>query len=450
MRWGSAVALAWVLSACALSDRPPAEPVDAGEDHADAVEPEPTASGRDAASAAPVPESDPAPETLDPRHAPSVGTGSDRTGVRPHTVEPPAAESDGPDGAEGDEPRSFTVAATGDLLIHSPVWHSARAAAGADAEFDFRPMFDDVAGVFEAADLALCHLEVPLSRDNTDLSGYPLFQAPWQLAGAVADAGYDACSTASNHALDQGAEGVRSTLDALDEVGVGHAGTARAPERADAPKLYEAGGVTVGHVAATYGLSGPPPPAEWMVDLLDADAIAADAERARAAGAEFVVASLHWGVEYRREPTAGQRQLADELLGGDAIDLVVGHHAHRVQPVERRDDGVVVFGLGNFLSHQSAACCPAATQDGLIALVDVGEVAPGEFEATDVRAVPTWVDRDDGHRIVDVLGELAAQPDAARRRVLQASRRRTHQALVAVDGETAPRLVSARQAAKGE
>ena len=131
---------------------------------------------------------------------------------------------------------SFTLAVTGDILIHSPLVD--RAAAFGDASgqsYDFRPMFERIAPIISAADLALCHLEVPLSADNQDLSGYPLFNAPREVAQAIAYAGYEGCSTASNHSIDQGVQGAAETLDILDAAGVGHAGTARNADEAANP-----------------------------------------------------------------------------------------------------------------------------------------------------------------------------------------------------------------------
>jgi len=270
-------------------------------------------------------------------------------------------------------------------------------------------MFAAVRPLLSAADLAICHLETPLSRDNSDLSGYPQFNVPFQLAAALADAGYDGCSTASNHAFDAHADGVAATLLQLDRVGLGHAGTARTAEEAATPWRYRVKGVTVGHLSYTFGLNGAVLPAHqpWLVNLIDANRILADAQAARAAGAEFLVVSLHWGVEYRSSPSDGQSVLAHQLLPSPDIDLIVGHHAHVVQPVERIGAEYVAYGLGNFLSNQSAACCTASAQDGVIIEVRVTEsVERGSFTVDGVTFAPTWVDRRD-FRIVPVALALA-------------------------------------------
>jgi poly-gamma-glutamate capsule biosynthesis protein CapA/YwtB (metallophosphatase superfamily) len=351
-----------------------------------------------------------------------------------------AADPDGDAyGAEtaAEPPRRLTIAATGDILPHTAV---IRRAAGYGAEsgesYDFRPMFAEIAPILGAADLAICHLEVPLSADNADVfgggdrrtaRGAPLFTSPWELAIAIGDAGFDACSTAHNHSSDAGEEGIVATLDALEDAGVVPAGTYRAPDEVEVPVLHDVQGVTVAHLSATYGLNVPlPQERSWMVDVIDVDTIVADAETARDAGAEFVIVSLHHGLEYQIEPSDHQRARSDELLASGAIDLLLGHHAHVVQPIERLHDRVAVHGLGNLLSNMDPAVTGPPTQDGVIVLLEVTEDAEtGAFDVTDVSYVPTWVDRET-HVIVDVGAALeTGDLDDRRRAELEASWDRT-------------------------
>ena len=157
----------------------------------------------------------------------------------------------------------------------------------------------------------------------------------------------------------------------------------------------------VAHLSATFSLNGfrLPSDQQYLVDLIDPDDLIEEAWVARSAGAEFVVVSLHWGAEYRHEPVQSQVDWLEEILPSDAIDLVIGHHAHVVQPVDKLGDEWVVYGVGNFLSNQSANCCVAASQDGMIATVELFETAPGEIEAVGVHYIPTWVDRGNGYVI---------------------------------------------------
>lgn len=304
--------------------------------------------------------------------------------------------------------RSFTIAATGDFLIHSLVYQQALT-YGDGQRYDFDPMLAEVRPLLAGADLALCHLEVPLSADNGDLSGYPLFSAPRELAQDIAEVGYDSCSTVSNHALDRGQAGIQATLDALDAAGVRHAGSARTPEEATTPTILDVNGVDIGHLAYAYGFNGLPIPQPWAVNQLDATRVIDDARAAREAGAEFVVVSLQWGAEYQQTPTADQQQLAQTILASPEVDLIVGHHVHVVQPVGKVGEEIVAYGLGNFLSNQSPdAGLLASTQDGVILHLRVEETTPGRFAVTDLSFTPTFVDRAGGYVIRPV--DLSSNP----------------------------------------
>lgn len=294
------------------------------------------------------------------------------------------------------QPRRATLAFTGDVLIHRPVSRRARAdAAAAGREgYDFAQMLAPVAPRLRDATVAICHLETPLSTTNDDLSGYPTFRAPTEVAAGLADAGFDGCSVSSNHALDKGPAGVAATLDVMDAAGLRHTGTARSAEEAAAPSIYDAAGIRVGHLSYSYGFNGFRVPAAqpWLANAIDPDRIVADASATRAAGAELVVVSLHWGTEYRHDPTPAQRSVAERLAASGLVDLVVGHHAHVVQPVTKVGDMWVVYGLGNLLSSNADRCCPKVTIDGLLATVGVADGPEGP-EVSHVTVTPTYNER---------------------------------------------------------
>ncbi|WP_214320025.1 CapA family protein [Nonomuraea sediminis] len=278
----------------------------------------------------------------------------------PHAVATPYA-------GKSHEARSFTVAATGDVLLHGPLIAQARR-DGHGKGLDFYPLLKGVRDVIGAADLAICHLETPLAPPGGPFHGYPVFSVPPQVVRAIKRVGYDTCSTASNHTIDQGAAGVRRTLRALEAAGLRHAGSARSAAEAARVTLLEVRGVRVAHLSYTYGTNGMMEPRNkpWLVnDGLDPRVIIKAARRARAEGAEVVIVSLHWGTEYQHAPDARQRRVAGRLLASPAIDLIVGHHAHVVQPWDRIHGKWVVYGLGNQVANPSAG--PEGTHQGVIA-----------------------------------------------------------------------------------
>ena len=305
-------------------------------------------------------------------------------------------------------PGSYSIAFSGEVLSHGPIISQAANNGDDEQPYDYEPMFAEVAGLFDAADFAICHVETPVSPDNVNLSGYPIFNAPREMPTGLRAAGYDACSTASNHSYDKGADGVVATLDQLDEAGLGHTGMARSQDERDAPTLYEIGDLTLGHLSYTYGLNGFELPADqpYLVNVTEVDAVLADAAAARAAGADIVVLSIQWGNEYQVDPSETQAQQAAAFLGSGDIDVIMGAHVHVVQPVDVVNGKYVVYGLGNFLSNQSAACCPPASQNGIIAVLEVVGTDADGFEVAGLSFVPTRVDRSD-YSIVPLPQALA-------------------------------------------
>lgn len=253
--------------------------------------------------------------------------------------------------------RGFTLVASGDVLPHSSIIDRARFDAGGTGH-DFRPMFAGAKPVVDRADLALCHMETVYGA-NGDYTGYPAFKSPPEVAAGLAATGYDGCSTASNHSLDDGAEGIRRTLDALDRAGVRHAGSARTEAEARTVTVLRAGEAQVAHLAYTYDTNGYPlPPGQpWAVNLIDEGRILAEARAARRAGADVVVVSLHWGTEWQDEPDERQLTLARSLTAartGDRpdIDLILGTHAHVPQAYEKVNGTWVIYGMGDQIAGQ--------------------------------------------------------------------------------------------------
>ncbi|UUU29081.1 CapA family protein [Streptomyces sp. CA-210063] len=322
----------------------------------------------------------------------------------------------GPSAPAGD-PRAFTLVASGDVLPHMSIIEKAYTDAGGDG-YDFRPMLAGVKPVVSGADLAICHMETVYGADG-NYSGYPTFKSPPQVAEGLADTGYDACSTASNHTLDDGAAGIHRTLDALDRAGVRHAGSARTAEEARSPTLMRVRGAQVAHLAYTYGTNGIPLPVDrpWAVNLIDRERILADARAARQAGAEVVVVSLHWGTEWQDAPDAQQLSLGEELTaaathGRPDIDLILGTHAHVPQAYEKVNGTWVVYGMGDQIAgtmyNHSGAVDPRGNQ-GTLARFTFAPPARegGRWTVTKAEFVPQWFDLGSG-RVVDLNSAITS------------------------------------------
>lgn len=293
-------------------------------------------------------------------------------------------------------PRRATLVMAGDLLWHNTVWRSAAAdhavtGNGRDG-FDFDPMFSAVRPLLRLADVALCHEEVPFALPGEPLQSYPVFAAPPAVAPWIASMGFDGCTTASNHSVDQGWEGLKHTADLLSDNGVAPIGTFTSKRDRRRPVILTTdGGVRIGVVAGTYGLNGFPLPQgrPWSVSLWDAENLLHQARRAREAGADIVVVHLHGGNEYDHLPSADQVALVDALTRSDDVDLVLGEHAHVVQPITKVNGTWVVYGMGNLVAQQETS--RPDTYAGIAVRFAFRERTDGTFGVREVAYVPlTW------------------------------------------------------------
>lgn len=306
--------------------------------------------------------------------------------------------------------RTVSILGSGDVLIHPPLTEQAHAdalAAGAQG-YDFDAILGAIAPDVRDADLAICELETPLASPQGPFAGYPEFDAPPQVLTALKHDGYDSCTTASNHSLDQGFAGIVRTLDALDAADLTHTGSARTLREADTPLITTLpNGVRVAELAYSYGFNAhaPPPGKTWSVNPIDVKTILAGAHRAKLAGADIVVVSMHWGTEYDHLATPTQSAQAKALLASPDVDLILGDHAHVVQPMQKINGKWVIYCMGNLIARHDKPVDD--NREGVLAKFTFTEISPHVFRATRAEAVPVWVDIAPAIRLIDLPRALS-------------------------------------------
>lgn len=248
----------------------------------------------------------------------------------------------------------------GDAMQHQGQLDAAKAAGGG-TRYDYSDCFTFIAPAITEADYAVCNLEVPLGG-GTDYSGYPCFSAPDSYVQALKDAGLDMFLTANNHCLDRRDRGARRTITALDSLGVDHIGTyLNQQDRLEkVPFIKNINGIKFGFLNYTYGTNGIEPADGVEVALIDKKRMADEIKLTREAGAEIVVVTIHWGVEYVLLQNHNQENIADFLVD-QGVDLIIGGHPHVIQPMKvvrnekENKDVLVVYSLGNFISNMKTA-----------------------------------------------------------------------------------------------
>lgn len=291
----------------------------------------------------------------------------------------PSTQADASEPPEASEPVVqpnivSTLAVCGDAMSHMPQTRDAYdSQAGA---YDYKPMIRFAKPWIEQADYAVVNLETTFAG-GPDYSGFPAFNTPDALGDALKDAGFDLVSTANNHCLDRGYDGMVRTLDVLDNLGLAHVGTYRsAVERAaqNGVHVADVGGIKVAFLSYTYGTNGIPLSkshpdtvnilhTDYMSDaqVLDTARIASDLAAAEALSPDLIAVIVHWGVEYQTTQNEHQEEIADFLFDHGA-DVILGSHPHVLQPMETRTltdrdgtthTGFVCWSLGNFISSQN-------------------------------------------------------------------------------------------------
>jgi hypothetical protein len=290
-------------------------------------------------------------------------------------------------------PRAIRITAGGDILTESQVRAAAaRAGAATGARFDFGPLLAPLASTTAQADLAICHMELPIGRPGAAVGnigrspfGGNLLIAPYELAAGARTAGFDRCTTASNHSYDAGLTGIVSTLDALDANGLSHTGTARSANEA-IPRVFDVKGVRVGHVSYTRSSNTTRPSQSWPQNYASTSGqVIADVSALRADGAELVIVSVHLPREMERGPIARDRAFANAITAGADIDMVVHHGPHVIQPLEIVNGTPVFWSTGNMISGMGTASsgtyADQRTLDGLLATVLFDQAGDGTWTA---------------------------------------------------------------------
>jgi poly-gamma-glutamate synthesis protein (capsule biosynthesis protein) len=244
---------------------------------------------------------------------------------------------------------------------------------------------------------------------------------------AISATGYDLCTTASNHAVDQGFGGVKRTLDDLDGAKIAHSGTARTKAESERPTIFTTRqGVKIGIIAATFSLNGLPMPKgkPWAVHRMSASGLLSQAHRARAAGADIVLAAVHVGTEYSTSENSQQVKLARALTASPDVDLVYMHHPHVVQPWTTMNKKWVLYGVGNTVAQQEAN----NTYEGATGRFTFTRVGNGRFTVSKAEYIPTLVTfyrPGRPARLYQVSTALRTAKGSFRSRLLDAQRRTT-------------------------
>jgi len=281
----------------------------------------------------------------------------------------------------------------GDLMCHSTQFNYAKVEADS---FDFTGVYKEVKQYLSAADLAIGNLETVIAGKNKGYSGYPYFNAPDDFIYALKDAGFDLLVTANNHALDQGWDGVKRTIEVINEYKIHRTGTFLSQEDRDSLRIFQINSIKIAILAYSENTNGLPIPKgkDFVINLIDEELIKRDIDKARAKNVDIVLVHLHYGPEYNREPSDYQKEIVNKIIQLGA-DIIIGGHPHVVQPVDffktknsKLETGFVAYSMGNFISNQRWRYSDA----GVILNIQISKNKfTDSIYISEVNYLPTWV-----------------------------------------------------------
>ena len=293
---------------------------------------------------------------------------------------------------------TFTLTAIGDIMCHNTQYLDAY--NDETGEYNFSYVFDDISLYTKTADICVGNLETTFAGEDVGYSSYPTFNTPDSLAYELKDIGVDVLSTAGNHALDKGFNGLSRTIDVLNDADISHLGTYKTKEEQDKTLIKYVKGIKIAFVNFTYGTNGIPIPSDkpYCVNLIDENLMKEQIDMAKQEDPDIIIACMHWGTEYKTTPNSTQEQLADFLFK-NGIDIILGTHPHVLEPMEKRTvtlddgttkDGFVIYSLGNFIADQNAEY----TRDSIILNIDITKHADGKVTIDNYEYIPIYMYKD--------------------------------------------------------
>lgn len=255
---------------------------------------------------------------------------------------------------------TITMSIIGDIMCHNTQYMDAYSEA--TKSYDFSYVFENIKDYTLNADITVGNLETTFAGKARGYSSYPTFNTPEILGQNLKDIGLDVLCTANNHSLDKGYNGLVSTIDELDKLGLDHTGTYSSEESSKNYLIKDVNGIKIGFLAYTYGTNGIPVPSgkNYCINLISDNKILSDLTALKSLNPDIIAVFMHWGQEYVQKPVAEQERLAN-LLFENGTDIIIGSHPHVLEKMEKRSitlpdgktkDGFVIYSLGNFISGQ--------------------------------------------------------------------------------------------------
>lgn len=294
-------------------------------------------------------------------------------------------------GVREDKPaeRETSIVFVGDIMTSRGVAQTIK--KNKDINYPFLALRDYI----KSSDIAFANLETPIIAGREVVNFEMSFRSDPGIEKAIKDSGFSIVSLANNHSGNAGISGLNDTFTSLKNAGIMYAGAGENINKANEPVYIESNGTKIAIVAYTDSTFTP-----WEyearkyspgVAFMKKEKMIESVKIAKSKS-DFVIVSMHAGDEYKNNPNKLQINFAHAAIDAGA-DLVIGHHPHVVQTLEKYKGKYIFYSLGNFIFDQMFS---DATREGLVIKVNLTNDVISAIELT-----PTWMERIAQPRIAD-------------------------------------------------
>ena len=313
---------------------------------------------------------------------------------------------------------------TGDIMVHSYQYNEAYNKN--TNTYDFLHNFEDIKKYFDNSNYVIGNLETTFGGEVRD---YPMFSTPDSFLDALKYAGFDLLTTANNHCLDSGSDGLIRTINKLNEYNINHTGTYKTEEESKNIFIENINGINVAFLAYTYGTNGIPIKYQYMVNIIDTtteEKIKSDIQKARELS-DLVIVLPHIGIEYQQQPNDYVKNYVNNMFEWGA-DIIVASHPHVLQPMEYKiikdSNGTerkcfVMYSMGNFISSQTTPPRNAS----IILNIDIKKIGNNKATIENVSFIPIWTQfrniNNNDHFVVRSIYEILTLPIEEQKNMLR-------------------------------
>lgn len=261
-----------------------------------------------------------------------------------------------------EEEKVYTILLAGDVMLARGTESRLIKYGNGDFTFPWKLISETT----NKADIFFFNHEGPMSELGTDSGKAYSFNFDTRATEGMIYAGTDVVSLANNHALDWGSEALCDTIKNLSEKSIAQVGAGCNKAEADKPFIKDLGDTRIALIAFTEFYSGNYATEDRIgLTRFDEEELKSKIKKLKEEDmVDIVFVSVHWGEEYETRSNSIQQSLAKSLVDAGA-DVIVGHHPHVVQEVEKYGDAWIIYSLGNFIFDQYQT----GTKEGLLANV---------------------------------------------------------------------------------